>query len=360
MQKYRNGRPGYYAVIYLLYLYKILIINAANISSLNDPKNVRLVGLDLWAENNIEALDFYIIISYHIMDTLYVFELKDDCVFLYPADSTRDTNTIMQDCSVLYEYIRIHPVIGVIDSIPIQDELDIDKHVKKYMRMKGFDQVRGGTYTDVVYPETVKQFVHKELSHSFDQYYRDIQILRSIEEKYSAALDVSTEMSNVLKKRDLFLALSKVAAHLSSVSVNTMNDLRWISTKLDTPVTEDDKVRYKNILGKLSQVYAVYTKIFNDKQMHYDTNAVSFTPNVYVYRPDFVLDWVFLHSHLTMHKEAKEKLHNTVRTLIEHFEYMFHFILNRLDEINESLQEFPDNYDYIVKYTLEYLHLRTL
>jgi len=158
-----------------------------------------------------------------LLDVLIAFRLQEDHYFLYPTVSGRPLETIIQECSILYEFVRKYPIIDVIEHVGILDALEIDKHVKTYMKEKGVDKVRGGTYTDVVYPDSVKEFIENELKLSFHQYYLHVEKIQSIVN--DTQLD---SVETIVKKQNDYMSLMKKHTLLTSVYLNFNDDIEWM------------------------------------------------------------------------------------------------------------------------------------
>lgn len=61
------------------------------------------------------------------------------------------------------EWTRLHPPTGLLEVIPDCIPEDEDKYVKLYMRLHGVDRVRGGAYSQVTLPDTVRENLLREL-----------------------------------------------------------------------------------------------------------------------------------------------------------------------------------------------------
>jgi len=63
-------------------------------------------------------------------------------------------------------WTRKHPVIDVIAVYTNCDDFDEDKYVKLYMREFGIDNVRGGTYSQILMPDEHYDLLEREINHS--------------------------------------------------------------------------------------------------------------------------------------------------------------------------------------------------
>ena len=88
---------------------------------------------------------------------LYVIRLEDERYFIHvqSAETLYDANTdkIMNNCVLLYDYVKQYKPKEIADIVYQIDFLYIDRFVLNYMQMYGIDYVRGGSYTDLILPE---------------------------------------------------------------------------------------------------------------------------------------------------------------------------------------------------------------
>jgi predicted GIY-YIG superfamily endonuclease len=65
-------------------------------------------------------------------------------------------------------WTRIHRPLDIAKKIPFQREEDIDKYVKEFMRMKGLENVRGGSYSDARLKDSDRHALHHEMHSESD------------------------------------------------------------------------------------------------------------------------------------------------------------------------------------------------
>lgn len=92
---------------------------------------------------------------------LYFVALEEDKMLLH-ASFKRSYEEVLVDCEILYEYAKIYKPKRVVYVSENIDLYDVDKNVKIFMNMFGIDDTRGGSYTDVVLSEHVKQVLEAE------------------------------------------------------------------------------------------------------------------------------------------------------------------------------------------------------
>uniref|UniRef100_A0A6C0I4P4 Uncharacterized protein n=1 Tax=viral metagenome TaxID=1070528 RepID=A0A6C0I4P4_9ZZZZ len=287
-----------------------------------------------------------------MLDVLIVFRLQDDHYFLYPTVAGQHSlSNIIHDCSILYEFVKEHPIFDVIEHVGILDPLEIDKHVKTYMKAKGFDRVRGGSYTDIAYPEAVKLHVEKEVALSFHDYVLAIEKLCSIESEYKdKKQQKDSTIIELTKKREEYVALLRKRDLLSSIYLCFHDDVDWIRRRISASfiaVSKEDKTRYKEILHKMKHILFVFTKFVEDE--HYVTApVVCELPQIYIYSPNVLLDSFFLHKSVTIEQVKLEPL-------LQRYEYMTNVILNRFEDVNFSINQYPKDFMQMSAYTISYL-----
>ena len=95
--------------------------------------------------------------------TVYVLELSHKKWFIY-VSSENEIKDIYLNSQIQYQYVANHLPILSHNSTPINDVLDIDYFVKKYMRMYGINNVRGGSYSNEVLSSNTKEVLEKEIN----------------------------------------------------------------------------------------------------------------------------------------------------------------------------------------------------
>ena len=70
------------------------------------------------------------------------------------------------------EWTKKYRPIKVVEQIPNADEFDEDKYTKKYMKKYGVDNVRGGTYTQLILPDYSIRALDNELCSASDLCFR--------------------------------------------------------------------------------------------------------------------------------------------------------------------------------------------
>lgn len=69
-------------------------------------------------------------------------------------------------------WTRLHKPIKILKIYPCRDCFDEDKYTKMYMAIYGIDNVRGGTYNQVIINKNIKAFIEKEFITAQDRCYK--------------------------------------------------------------------------------------------------------------------------------------------------------------------------------------------
>jgi len=96
------------------------------------------------------------------MNYLYVLQLEKNKFYI---GKTENVNKRVADhvLGLGSEWTRRYRVFNLINYFPLNDPFDEDKYVKKYMNMYGIDNVRGGTYCNIILSKEQKNFLKNEL-----------------------------------------------------------------------------------------------------------------------------------------------------------------------------------------------------
>jgi len=108
-------------------------------------------------------------------NTLYMYfvSLEDEHLFLY-TDFKKDYNDVMNTCLENYDYVQLYKPQKVTFVMEINDFYDVDKYVKMFMHMFGVNNTRGGSYTDIILPDSSIEAIEREKEiTTIDYYLRD-------------------------------------------------------------------------------------------------------------------------------------------------------------------------------------------
>lgn len=126
-------------------------------------------------ENQFSITNEPDLVEDHHFNKLYMYfvSLEDEHMFLY-TDFKKDYNDVMKICLEKYEYVQLHKPDKVTFVMEIHDFYDVDKYVKMFMHMFGINNTRGGSYTDIVLPDSSIEAIEREKDiTTIDYYLRD-------------------------------------------------------------------------------------------------------------------------------------------------------------------------------------------
>lgn len=290
---------------------------------------------------------------------LYYLELENQKLFLFAPpikSSDGDQNkyghsaTIMLTCQLLFDFVKKNPPIGIVHKTTVYDSCEVDCYVKKNMKLRGIDKVRGGTYSMEVIPDNLLAGIELELLDSNAA--TEQKIANDIINKYSdktinlttermSLQSAAAEYNSILEKRDQLC---------NGIDRTFLTDLEWIrnySPSGNRKISVNDRQKYEDVIFKMKSLYFRFTG-----------GIYKSTPFPYLKYPEFVLDTLFFHSHDISDLEKFETDKNDILT---QFEYMAYCIFNRADEydfdISTIIGEEPDIFEMKYNLSMKYFDL---
>jgi hypothetical protein len=101
---------------------------------------------------------------------MYYLSLENNKMLLH-VDFKKDSETIISDCKMLYEFVQINPPLKIVYVTEVEDLYDVDKDVKLFMNMFGIENMRGGSYTDAILPDfLMKTLLHESVITNINYY----------------------------------------------------------------------------------------------------------------------------------------------------------------------------------------------
>jgi len=101
---------------------------------------------------------------------MYYLSLENNKMLLH-VDFKKDNETIISDCKMLYDFVRINRPLKIVYVKEVEDLYDVDKDVKLFMNMFGMENMRGGSYTDVELPDfLMKTLLHESIITNVNYY----------------------------------------------------------------------------------------------------------------------------------------------------------------------------------------------
>ena len=237
---------------------------------------------------------------------IYIIELENNKYFLHVSLPIYQ-DLLFKECSLLFDFVKNNPPICIINTIDINDVLDIDYYVKHYMRTYGIYNVRGGNYTDEIFDDNQMIFLKKEIEISFFDYDKKNEIIEDIIQNYQYKTidEINNEKEMINKnlkkynnKKFLFSLLTNdneeylyiienlewlkeeiknirsiFENNLDSNKILKLSNLQWFKQYLPKTTIE----QYKIILKKIKSIVTIYNSLDQQKLEPYLTPYLNTT-----------------------------------------------------------------------------------
>jgi hypothetical protein len=277
---------------------------------------------------------------------LYVLELQEQKWFLYFASPSND-EYLWIECASQFTFVNKHLPKKTVDIIKIDNVLDIDFYVKKYMYCYGIENVRGGSYTDETLDVDTIKFLNNELNVDVTKHFKKQIMMDNIYKRYvnlQLEEDFTKEMQNLQEELIKCNNVKKKIKDIDPINRTILDDLDWLlyyiacveSNEIILKISAEDGVKYRKIIEKLKTVTHVFTNVL-EQTVKYEENIV------FLKNPEFILDDFFYHSYKEYIKQKCLKNMVDVEKQIRYFEYMCYFIINRLEEFEFDLSSYDED-----------------
>lgn len=304
---------------------------------------------------------------------LYPLKLSNNKWFIY---TTREQNIkeVYELSKHRYEYIYNNSPILSHECIKINDILEIDFFVKKYMRLYGIDKVRGGSYTNELLSIEEQNILSKEINQKFNNFDKPIDTTIS---EYNNISDWSIETiknrkKELLKNQETYYFDQEKYNNLMEKLYNTertidrkiLLDIEWLNTIIDQLINEYYNVNNDNIMN--DEIYEVpeivintYKKIrkiiigLNKKFIEiYENEEYLYSSNEILEQMIQNLDNLFtIDSNIININEIIINKEYVFRQL----EYMYYCLINKKDDYEFDKNYYPENFEMMTKWKLNKL-----
>ena len=314
---------------------------------------------------------------------LYVFFLENEKWLLHPS-TTSDEYYLLLECYLMYEFAKTNLPIRLFETLSITDRLEIDMYVKKYMHCYGVENVRGGNFTDEHLPSTTISMLEKELEKNF---YEMPMLIENICRKYESIqkwtpnevklwrtwrkeyefIDQPDNIKDAMNLEKQFLkqewmsyeehkhtfqSLTYCSPNINLNIIDFTKELEWLKMQIENESSEmielwsnkEDGERYKVLLQLFDYIKQKFISI-NENLPYYERDC-------FIKTPVLAFD-SFIYHRSNIDKMNKER--KTAIEVFEIFEYMFNYIMNRIEEQKFSLNQYPDNYENQIRFAIEYI-----
>ena len=307
--------------------------------------------------------------------TVYALELSHKKWFIY-ASSENDIKDVYLNSQLQHEYIANHLPIVSHNSTNINDVLDIDYFVKKYMRMYGINNVRGGSYSNEIIPINVKEILEKEINATFNDYNQIID--KTIDDYKTLSTwsieKINNEKDELLRKKDLFIndnekynILQKPFHNTNTkISRQLIVDFNLFNNTIDELINDYITVYQEsnNIMNE--EVYEVSNEIqekyINFKEKIYGLNQrfyEIYEGENYLYSSyDEIKNYIntlepfflIIDQYIDFESVVSNKYN-----VLKQVEYMIYSLITLLDDYTFDVNSYPENFTFITNWKLQQL-----
>lgn len=314
-----------------------------------------------FCKNNIDRGRVYYLRLFQ-MYLLHIILLTSDKIFLHVSNTNvNEEARILMECKIMYEYIHKYQPIRRLETVVLHQDTELDYYVKKYMKCYGIDNVRGGRYTDIELTNQDRQFIERELSMNIRTMQHKTNIMNTIFDEYSGSWTLEqldkecnhweTQQTKYDNETQMLHNLTKWQHHIVTEKL-FLTDLKWLMNRcikntihsVGTKSTKEDMVKYKQILAKMKELYAIF-RDYLDVDIKYEAR-------IQLYAPEVVLDMFILH----YNGECRREIYvEDLIKLLEYYEYIFYCVKCKADEYKFDISTYPPDFEIANKYRLTYL-----
>jgi len=276
---------------------------------------------------------------------VYAILLENEKFFLYPSIKD-DKDSLFLEVELLQEFVTVNKPILIIESYYIWDIKEVDIYVKKYMKERGIQNVRGGSYCEVDLPEYKLKALENEFIMTKENVLHTASIIDFIIEIYKNISEAEKEAELLILKKRLneYQEIKGNLNYYSKLSNNEKLDrsflptLEWLLSYINEENIIDIKNKeirplYNDAMLKLQQL----SKLFFERFPDYD-----FLPSLNYCRPDVVFDKIFIHKRYLYDWEHTIE---TAKEVYSKFELMYYKMINYLEELEFDLTTFSENFE---------------
>jgi len=303
---------------------------------------------------------------------LYPLKLSNNKWFIYV---TREQNIkkVYEISKYRYENISNNSPILSHECIKINDILEIDFFVKKYMRLYGIDKVRGGSYTNELLSIEEQNILSKEINQKFNNLDKPVDTTIS---EYNNISDwtierIENRKKELLKNQETYYfdqekynkLMEKLYNTERTIDSKILLDIEWLNTIIDQLINEYYKVNNDNIMN--DEIYEVpeivintYKKVrkiiigLNKKFIEiYENEDYLYCSNEILEQMIQNLDKLFT---ITDNININEVIINK-EYVFRQLDYMYYCLINKKDEYEFDKNYYPENFEMMTKWKLNKL-----
>lgn len=290
------------------------------------------------------------------MDVIYILKLQQNKYFIHFGDMKKDKQ-IMIECEIYYDYVKKYKPLSVMEILLLTNFLDIDKTVKKYMSIYGYDNVRGGSYIDEILPKHLE----KTLNHEFRLVEREhlewVNQFKEIiekyqDKKYESLEEIDREIDGINQENIQYTfekqKFEKYAFFLVNNEKLSMKDfvpeqMTWLyeccllNFNNDNPIVMFNHLqlnyfqKYRNLLIFLKQL----NQIFQENELF---SKFGIEKHIYLKYPEFLFDGFIYNTH-------SKDIHSILK-ITKTYEFMGNILCNILMEQEFDVLSYGIGYEW--------------
>jgi hypothetical protein len=278
--------------------------------------------------------------------------------FVY-ADNDPSHEKALVKCEILYDFIK--PPFQVTHVLPVSHPLDADVIVKKLMWNHGVDCVRGGSYSNKILSDREIQILYNEYDNLHNSLLSDGLIIdklnsyhraEELEDPYYLHFEEWELHKKYLKyseEKEKMLQFRKCSGN-AILGRHFLDDIDWLEIFLDCEYEEGEKLllatkeEYKRILTVLQNITAKFIEYGYSEKIPPEQL-------VFYKHPEFFLDPFFYHRG-NIRDWSKDI--TIARDHLRFFKYMCYTIINRLEEMEFDILEYPANFEKEYEVAMKY------
>lgn len=311
----------------------------------------------------------------YISESFYLYPLKlsNNKWFIYV---TREQNikAVYELSKYRYEYIYNNSPILSHECTKINDILEIDYFVKKYMRLYGIDKVRGGSYTSEILSIEEQNILLKEINQKFNNLDKPVDTTIS---EYNNISDWSLETienrkKELLKKIETYyfdqekynMFMKKLYNTERIIERKILLDIEWLDQIIDQLINEYYKVNNDNIMN--DEIYEVpeivintyknvrkiiiglnkkFIEIYENEEYVYCSNEILEQMIQNLDNLFTITDYTININEIIINKEY----------VFRQLNYMYYCLINKKDEYEFDKNDYPENFEMMTKWKLNKL-----
>jgi hypothetical protein len=314
-------------------------------------------------------MNYYLSSLYYI----YALELSNNKWFIYTTKN-ENSNEVYLNSKLRYEYISNNLPIISHQQVQITDVLDVNYFVKKYMRLYGIDNVRGGSYSDNILSVNVKTFLQNEIKDSFNNYDQIIDntidefnniSAWSLDRKINTKLELENQQKLYKIEIERFSDLMKPFLKTEQIiNRQLIDEYKWFKDVIEMLINEyiSSNENNQNIQDEINEYYVseqlknkytfIKTIILGMNIKFYEIN----NEDQYLYCTYNKIEDMFKHYDalflINKNEIDLDYIFKDNYYVMQQIEYILYSLITLMDEYEFDVKSYPENFSIITNWKL--------